>query len=167
MGLGLILFSTQAQQDNDPNNFNGQKLFRDTFSEKLGILKDMSADNSARTAFLCDDCLTCIGLGLQPYIITYLVKRHHSVEMSRNYVASGSLALQWILINGSEGYLFSPFTEPRMSPISLYFKDFVSIDTSLTNKSVGAEILNAIVLSPFKRIAAMLIRIVTSKRIAL
>ncbi|GFX33388.1 uncharacterized protein TNCV_812501 [Trichonephila clavipes] len=37
---------------------------------------------------------------------------------SRNYVAAGiSLALQWILINGSEGYLFSPLTGPRMSPV--------------------------------------------------
>ncbi|GFW19517.1 hypothetical protein TNCV_1604091 [Trichonephila clavipes] len=57
---------------------------------------------------------------------------------SRNYVAAViSLALQWILMNGSEGYLFSPFTGPRMSPISLYFKDSVSIDTGLSRPPRG------------------------------
>ncbi|GFX99187.1 hypothetical protein TNCV_2493681 [Trichonephila clavipes] len=39
------------------------------------------------------------------------------------------LPLQWILINESAGYIFSPLTGPRMSPISSYFKDSVSIDT--------------------------------------
>ncbi|GFY17108.1 hypothetical protein TNCV_1088841 [Trichonephila clavipes] len=48
-------------------------------------------------------------------------------------MASGiSLALQWILINGSEGYFCAPFRYP----ISLHFKDSVSIDTGLKNGSL-------------------------------
>ncbi|GFS83756.1 uncharacterized protein TNCV_610901 [Trichonephila clavipes] len=61
-------------------------------------------------------------------------RREASIDFdirSQNYVAAGiGLALQWILINGSERYLFSPFTGPRVNPISLHFKDSVTIDTA-------------------------------------
>ncbi|GFU68037.1 uncharacterized protein TNCV_2823801 [Trichonephila clavipes] len=50
---------------------------------------------------------------------------------SRNDGTARISPLQWIVINESEGYLFSPLTGPWMSPISLFFKDSVSIDTGL------------------------------------
>ncbi|PRD21394.1 UNVERIFIED_CONTAM: hypothetical protein NCL1_51842 [Trichonephila clavipes] len=70
-------------------------------------------------------------------LVRYTIKAFRSIIkfdiLSQNYVTVGiSLALQWILVNGSEEYLFSPFTGPRMSPMSLHFKDSVSIDTGLT-----------------------------------
>ncbi|GFY15417.1 putative DD41D transposase [Trichonephila clavipes] len=76
-----------------------------------------------------------IGILFQKQIQLLPLIKRSLIYKSQNYVAAGiSLALQWILINGPEGYLFSPFMGPRMSPMSLYFKDSVSIDTGLSNK---------------------------------
>ncbi|GFV63486.1 hypothetical protein TNCV_4553321 [Trichonephila clavipes] len=74
-----------------------------------------------------------VNLGVQGGI---QVDSHKFDNWCQNYVtAEISLALQWILINRSDGYLFSPFTGPGMSPISLYFKDSISIDIDQTNKN--------------------------------
>ncbi|GFU96268.1 hypothetical protein TNCV_3284271 [Trichonephila clavipes] len=58
-----------SSKDRDQDDFNGQMLFSDVFSNKLGISNYMPTGKTDKTSLLCDDRRPCLSLGLPPYTI--------------------------------------------------------------------------------------------------